>query len=56
MDLGEYLFHRVITGAFRAPETGYYPETGLDEGESPGSVLSALAGPLRPARRIQAQA
>ena len=46
----------VITGAYRAPEPGYYPETGLDEGESPRSVLSALAWPLRPRRRIQAEA
>ena len=46
----------VLTGAYRAPEPGYYPETGLDEGESPGSVLAALTWPLRSSRRIQAQA
>jgi sterol desaturase/sphingolipid hydroxylase (fatty acid hydroxylase superfamily) len=37
----------VLTGAYRAPEAGYYPETGLDEGESPRGVLSALIWPLR---------
>jgi len=46
----------VLTGAYRAPGPGYYPETGLDEGESPRSVLSALIWPLRPPRGIRAQA
>jgi sterol desaturase/sphingolipid hydroxylase (fatty acid hydroxylase superfamily) len=37
----------ILTGAYRRPEAGYYPETGLDEGEGPRSLLSALIWPLR---------
>jgi sterol desaturase/sphingolipid hydroxylase (fatty acid hydroxylase superfamily) len=39
----------VITGAYRPPAPGDYPQTGLGDEAGPASVLAALAWPLRPA-------
>ena len=36
-----------LFGTYRKPEPGEFPPTGLDGGDMPGSVLAALAWPLR---------
>jgi sterol desaturase/sphingolipid hydroxylase (fatty acid hydroxylase superfamily) len=46
----------VLTGAYRPPAPGDYPETGLGDAEGPSSVLSALVWPLRPPRVFRPQA
>jgi sterol desaturase/sphingolipid hydroxylase (fatty acid hydroxylase superfamily) len=37
----------VLSGVYRPPPLGDYPETGLGPGEGPAGVLSALIWPLR---------
>jgi sterol desaturase/sphingolipid hydroxylase (fatty acid hydroxylase superfamily) len=37
----------LLSGAYRPPAPGYYPETGLGDEAGPASVLAALIWPLR---------
>ncbi|MDB5481329.1 MAG: sterol desaturase [Caulobacteraceae bacterium] len=45
----------VLTGAYRPPAPGDYPETGLGEEAGPSNVIAALVWPLRPAPAFEPQ-
>jgi len=46
----------VLTGAYRPPAAGDYPETGLSDAAGPSSVLAALIWPFRPSPSGQPRA